>query len=256
MTNEELAQRIQGGDTSSLAELWAQTERFFKGKAWSLWTRYGEMCARGGVTPDDIVQQGYFALLDAIQAYDADGEYKLLTYAKFPLMTHFRKLCGIRTSKRDPLQVADDLNAPVDDDGDTELLDLTSDPNADKAFTDAENAIFNEELRAALDKALEKLPTRGAAAVKGRYLDCKAQGDIALEMGVSQSYVHSLEQNALKRLRAERDLRAFHDEVLTHYAMKFTGFKAWKESGMSSTERAAIKAEELTDKRRKARFKY
>lgn len=79
MTNEEIAVRIQAGETELLPVLWEQVERFVSqmaGKA--AW-------AAGHVTSfDDLRQCGYLALVDAVKGYSED-KGKFLTWVRlFP----------------------------------------------------------------------------------------------------------------------------------------------------------------------------
>ena len=75
MTNEELAVRIKAGiDTAdNMLQLWIQTRRFVRGIA----ARY-----TGLAEIEDLEQEGYLALYDAVDGYRPDFGCKFLTYAE------------------------------------------------------------------------------------------------------------------------------------------------------------------------------
>lgn len=75
-------------------------------------------------------------------------------------------------------------------------------------------------------------------------------------MGVSQSYIRQLEVNALRKLRQERALQSFHDEILSRWAYRGTGLTSFKENWASSVERAILKTEELINRRREALIEF
>ena len=75
MTNEELVTRIKAGiDTAdNMLALWQQCRLFIH----SIALRY-----HGKAELEDLEQEGYLALYDAVDGYDADMGYKFLTYAE------------------------------------------------------------------------------------------------------------------------------------------------------------------------------
>ena len=76
MTNEELAIRIKAGiDTAdNMLQLWQQTRRFIRRIA----SRYV-----GAAELEDLEQEGYLALYDAVDGYRPDLGCKFLTYAEY-----------------------------------------------------------------------------------------------------------------------------------------------------------------------------
>lgn len=75
MTNEELVARIKNGiDTAeNMLALWEQNKRFI----YYIVKRY-----KGLAEMDDLEQEGYMALYDAIDGYDPELGYKFLSYAE------------------------------------------------------------------------------------------------------------------------------------------------------------------------------
>jgi len=245
MTNEELAILIQQGNNDLMGELWEQNTGIFHLKAYGLYTRYAERCKMAGVELDDIIQCCYFALCDAVVAFKADGEYKLMSYIKYPLLNHLRAVLGIRTSKRDPLDQCSSLNETLADEGDAERLDLLVDPQSAEPFNAVIDDDFQLELRNALEKSISKLPANRADVIRRRYFEEKTHGEIASEMKVSSTRIQQLEREALKRLKREEELQSFRDEILANLAYKRTGMSAFKERGISSVEYAVLTCEEI-----------
>ena len=252
MTNEELAKRIKNGEQELISALWEQNTGLIYKFAYNLFAKYQDRCNSSGVEPDDIVQCAFFALCDAVQTYDPESGFKLVTYMRFPLLNHFRALVGLRSSKRDPLNLCGSLNEAYGEDSDLELIDLQADPNSTEPFENVIDDLFQSELRGALEKAIDKLPANRAAIIRKRYFENRTGSNVACELGVSTSYVHSIEREALRKLYHERALKLFRDEILSHMAYKGTGYRAFRESFESSVERAVIKAEELTERKRGA----
>ena len=99
MSNEELAVRIQAGETTVYSVLWEQVKGFVCNAAYRFYNRYTERCNAHGVDSSDLVQAGYLALVDCVNAYDQQTGYKLLSFIKYPLMNRFQETLGIRTAK-------------------------------------------------------------------------------------------------------------------------------------------------------------
>lgn len=76
MTNEELVIRIKAGidPAENMLALYEQVKAFIHSIAWKY---------RGREEIEDLEQEGYLALYDAINGYDPDAGYKFSTYAKY-----------------------------------------------------------------------------------------------------------------------------------------------------------------------------
>lgn len=171
MTNEELAVRIQNGEKDLMTQLWEQNQGIVNQKAYTLFAAYHNRCTSCGVELDDIIQICFFALCDAVEAYKADGEYKLLSYLKFPLLNHFHALIGLRSSKHNSLDQCKSLNESIGEDDDTTRLDLLADPNSEEPFEDIIDDVFQSELRKILEKSISKLPINRSIVIRGRYFE-------------------------------------------------------------------------------------
>ena len=98
MTNEELATEIKQGSIDLLPELWEQIKLFIYKYCNRYFTLYGGSCTKAGADVDDLIQEGYFALLDAVQAYKPESGYKFITFMSYPLKNHLNTIIGIRTA--------------------------------------------------------------------------------------------------------------------------------------------------------------
>jgi len=245
MTNEELAVKIQSGEKEHLETLWEQNRGLITIMSTRLYNSYQERCLSCGVELDDIIQCGYFALCEAIQAFKLDTGYKLMSYFKYPLLNQFHALVGLRRRKRDPLDDSGSLNTLVGENETTERIDLLVDPASGEAFDNAESDIFNSQLRDALDEAIAVLSTRRAAAIRERYFGGKSQTEIAAEWGISNTRVSAIEREAFRTLRQMKSLQSFHKEILSNFAYKGTGLTSFRRCG-SSPELTVERAERIT----------
>lgn len=170
ISNEELAVLIKEGHAEYIPELWNQTERFIWHQARR---RAYSLEGRGGVTAEDLYQSGFFALLAAVRSFDPESGYKLITYLVRHLQNAFAETAGYRTKlqRKDPLQFADSLDAPFEDDGGNQgtLLDGVCDPAAElsiDAVGERERALQHHN---DLEAALGYLPASQSAAIHLKY---------------------------------------------------------------------------------------
>lgn len=84
MTSEELAARIQAGDDvpGNMLKLWEQTRAFIHTAA----IRY-----QGLADLEDLEQEGYIALYDAVDGYSPEKGCKFLTYAEYWIRRRMRR---------------------------------------------------------------------------------------------------------------------------------------------------------------------
>lgn len=82
MTNEELVQRIKDGDTAAFEELYGQVKSFIHSIAWKY---------RGYAELEDLEQEGFLGLYDAIEHYNPAAGYTFLTYAGHWIKQRIRK---------------------------------------------------------------------------------------------------------------------------------------------------------------------
>lgn len=164
-SNEELARLIQSGQRDRLLELWAQVRRFALWRA-RKWVDYGP-----GVTMDDLEQEAFIALLDALERWrEADGPF-LSIYA-LRLKGVFMKATGQKTkrSRMEPLNQATSLDAPIGEDGEGGTLEeFVEDPSGGEGFEAVEERDTLEHLRADMEEAMGSIPAEEREVLRRKY---------------------------------------------------------------------------------------
>ena len=84
LTNEQLVARIRAGENvgENMAQLYDQVRRFIHAVAWKY---------RDSGMAEDLEQEGFLALYDAIDGYDAAQGVKFLTYAEYWIRQRIRR---------------------------------------------------------------------------------------------------------------------------------------------------------------------
>ena len=234
MTNEELARRIQNGDDALMLQLWEQVKRWVSRVAmrWYLHFEGGR-----GVEVCDLVQAGYLAMLDAVRTFE-DGNGSFLSWLTYYLQNEFGALYGIRTerTKRDPLNIAISLDAPIGDEDGMTIAETVVDPDGENGYQQIENNDFIRSLRDALEKALADIPPKSAETIRRKWLDNQTRLEIAEDLGVSYNEIVRREKRGFSYLRRPQTIEKLRE--FNPYSC--TGYQAWYRSGMSVQERYVI----------------
>lgn len=240
MTNEELAVLIQNGDDGYLPTLWEQVRKLIKIKA----ERYSYLLKENGkrVDPedftDDLIQAGYFAVLDAVKYYNPSSGIKFTSYLENTLKKAFREAAGIRTSKRDPLDSALHLDTPCGEDGDSSIIDLIGDPGSD--MVQIEESIYNRELHSALEDALSVLTDREREILTLRYYFGVNYSKQAASKNVCSQYISQVASEAFEKIRNNRQIMTQLAGFMPQYEynpFRFTGYSSWQQSDLSVQDR-------------------
>lgn len=240
MTNEELARRIQNGETDLMLQLWEQVRRFVAQQAKRL---IYKLEGRYGVEADDLISAGYIALYAACATYRPE-EGKFLTWYGYFLKNEFARTCGYKTSKRDLLNRADSLDVPIGEDGDTTKGDMLADP-VDQ-FADAEHKIWLEQLQEAMGKAMDALPAEWRDVLHRYYWQGQTLEEIGKATGVNKNNVWLRHGKGLRQLRRTMHrfgLDQFVEERTPYYAR--VGVDSFNATHTSAVEYAVIRRETL-----------
>ena len=244
MTNEEMTIKIQAGERDLLLPLWEQNKGFIAQQAIR---RIYATDGLGGVDTEDLIQSGFFALLNAVQSYKPDSGYKFTTFLTYHLKTSFAEAAGYRSSKRDPLLSCVSLDTPLDDSPDADtLLDLQ--PDERDLIDDAEQRIWIEQLHAALDRAMQQLPELEQKTLASHYWEGHTREEVGNIFGLDYKSVLSLENKAINRLRQSRhrrELEQYIDDRTPYY--QFVGLAQFNTTQTSTVERAVIVRERLRE---------
>ena len=245
MSNEELALHIQQGERDKLGELWGQVEKFVSMRAGKL-ARH--LDGFGGVTEEDLYQAGFLALVEAVETYDP-GQASFLHWLALHLKTTFAQAAGYRSAKRDALDFASDLDAPLPEVDNLTLADAIEAPEAAQSFEDVERQVWLEDLRRALNHALKDLPGKQRETVTAHYYQGKTFREIAEEYGVSLERARQYERKAfilLRRNRHKNHLADFVEERTPYYLR--VGASRFNTTGSSAVEEIVLIRERLRER--------
>ena len=235
MTNEELAALIQSGRDDLTATLWKQVKGFVAQQA-NRWCYAWQ--GRGGAEFDDLCQVGFLAMLEALRTYNPEKGVKFISWLGTCIKAPFLAAVGCRTERqrRDPIETAASLEAPIEGAEDLTVGDMVADPL--DCIAAADRRIFIEQLHAALDEALDRLPQEQARAVRWRFYDGLTFAQAAELDCTTPDTVRKREAAAMQQLRRKESarLRAFLDERTPFYSVH----------GVHGVERLAVKRERLS----------
>ena len=176
MTNEELVAAIQNGESERILELWEQVSRFIHYQAYK---RIMLLRHIGGVDIEDLCQSGYFALIEAVKTYrqirDTETDVPFISWLALYLKQEFALACNYRTAaqRNDPMHRAASLDAPMrvtkgkDNNRGNTLAIFVADP--ENCIETLERQIYLEQLRAALEDALNSIPPEQAEVIREQY---------------------------------------------------------------------------------------
>ena len=245
-TNAALAALAAAGNSFALGQLWEVNKGFVRRQLWQWYEKNKPVADNAGLSFEDLVQEGYFAVDYAAKHYDPErGSFT--TVLSYALMHQIRSAtCGehyriIETSEgkrvqasANPLNNCTSLDATLDseDDGSSTLGDLQPDPAAAQAFQTAEDDLYTEELHNALEDAMTKhLTEREAHVLRRRYYDGQSLQAIGEELGVQRERIRQIEWKACRKLSGLSSIQRWHDDVITTRAWRGTGWNAWNRYG-------------------------
>lgn len=237
MTNEELAIQAKAGDKGAITQLWSQTRGIVFLKLARYYNRNPERFARCGVTMDDLEQEGFFAVQEAVEAFNPDKGWKFTSWLNYPLQNRVNAILGIKNGyiKRIALNECYSLDEPISQESDDMTLgDSVEDQTALEAFQGVEDRTYNSQLHDTLEVCLSFLEKPMERAVRGQYYENKSLKELGQEMGVSYQYARNLRNNGIRKLRfgkSRRLLQEYADEIISGGACRGTGFQSWNSHG-------------------------
>lgn len=252
MTNEELVQKIKSGENDLLAELWEHVRWFITKRAYSF-ANYSD--GTGKVEMEDLVQSGYFALLEAVEKYDSKAGCSFVGYLRFYLRKQFRKEAGILSSRRDVLTVASSLDEPLSKEGEkTEatLHDITPLPSAEYEFDDMIEHFGNQQVVGRVLECMQKLQPVEREVLLQVCVNELQHKEVAKQLGVSDSRVQQIKEKALRHLIAMKEIRKIKDDLNLDSRTQFhmhKGYRSFNSSFSSIVEDLVLKREQERDKK-------
>ena len=228
MTNEEMAKAAQAGSRTALTELWGAVRPLLLSLAWKFYTRQGkERCSSHGVTLEDLQQETFFALYDAVQAYKPEKGYQLTTYLHYATENRFKACMGIQ-GKLDALNHADRLERPIpgDEEG-REQGDVIPDEKAEAALFAVDDRQEQEHFHNVLEQALGELSVVQGAVLRHRFTRKHTRKETAEALHITAEAVRREEARALQLLRGKPVVLCLREEVLETAAYHGTGWFSW-----------------------------
>lgn len=250
MSNEEAAHRIQSGDESVIPLLWEGVRKFIRLWAYKYHVQHEGLCRRAGVEKEDLYQCGYFAMLNAVRAYDTEKGYKFITYMAYHLQNEFNAAVGVRTTKERNNAHIQLISLEAEKEGADGLLngDNIPDEAAQNDFDNAIESLYSEEARRNLAPALDRLSADEYEVIRRYFYQGQGYADIARSVDGEQKKIRRICFAALRKLRKAKEVQQYQEEYLSLWAYRGTGFSSFRDKQESSVERAAIYVEELRKK--------
>ena len=228
MTNEQLAWNVQNGNRAALTELWGAVRPLLLSMAWKFYQKQGkERCSSHGVTLEDLQQETFFALCDAVQAYKPEKGYQLTTYLHYATENRFRACMGIQ-GKADALNHADRLERPIPgDEEQREQGDSIPDEKAEAALLAVDDTAQREHFHNVLEQALGELSVVQSAVVRHRFTQQHTRQQTAQALHITPQEVRREEARALQLLRGKPSVLCLREEALEAAAYHGTGWFSW-----------------------------
>lgn len=209
MTNEQLAEAIQTGDRSKILPLWEQVRRYAHDRAYK-WFRATN--GRGGQTVQDLEQEAFLALLEALEGWDEKAG-PFLPWYSLRLKAAFTAATMQRTKRdmKDPLESALSLDASLLDGEDDPfiLADVVADPRAEQDMENLEEIERQESVR----RVVNSLSEEQRRVILLRYFHNMTREQTAQRLHLTKTVANAIEQKALRVLRhpsRSKNLRQFY----------------------------------------------
>jgi RNA polymerase sporulation-specific sigma factor len=190
VTNEELAAMAAQGDIESLHKLYfAVKPLLFK-----LISRYFPLCKNSLAEPEDLLQCGYFAVLEAINDFSPDKGLLFNSYLGY----HVKNVCLAELGFKGKRQVETiSLDAPISEEGeDFTLEDVICAPSSDTYSYCELN-----DMRLIVRQEIDKLPPREQIYIYYRYYEEKTITEIGKIMGWERWLTWDIRCSAFNILR-------------------------------------------------------
>lgn len=200
MTNEELAIKIKAGQRELIPQLWGQIERLCALHA----NRVSRALPSTAVCDvDDLCQCGFFAMLKAIEYFDPDSGYSFNTYFNICHKAAMAEASGFRTAKqkKDPSRFARSLDAPICDDSEVTLGEVTADSR--DPIEALENEMYNEAARQAIGSLLGLLTENEREVIERHFFAGERYTKIAKDMKITKQRINQLKDRAFRKMRTK-----------------------------------------------------
>ena len=206
-TNEELVIQIQAGNTQHYAELW-QNVRWLMYKI--LHKKLSRLTLPNYLTAEDIEQELYFALCNAVQAYDDTKPYKFTSYLEYHILNALRSALPSK-----PLQEYS-YNQATGEDESTELIEFIVDDTAAEKLTAVELTDIQTQTR----QVVAELPYNEQKAITLYYFKNLKYKQVGGIMGIDEATAKKRVQKGLTILRRNKAIQSLYGEFERHYTQQ------------------------------------
>lgn len=211
MTNEELVMEIKAGKTELMSALWSQVYKFVNQQAGRFYNTYSARCQAFGFDLEDIQQEGFIAIYDAIDGYDPARNTVFLTYAGYCLKKAFFSMTKMNYTGWQNNTIrsgAFSLDAPVSADSEEfSLADtIVADDNTEDTVVEK---LYAESLRNDLTQAVGQLRESWRDLLYSVYVLDLRPAVIARNIGCARATVARKHRTALASLAKNPVLQAY-----------------------------------------------
>lgn len=206
MTNEEIVLQIKQGHTELYFELW---ERVKKLMYKILYTKTHNLNLPNYITQEDLTQELYFALCNAVNFYSEQKPYKFNSYLEYPIMN---QLNGVLRGYGKIQEYS--YNRAIKEDEETELIDLIPDNTSQNFINDVELT----DIQTIVREAVAELPEREKYVINEFYLRNRTLTQIAENLHISTERASQLKKAGLRLLSKNKMLKIFNQEFEYHYS--------------------------------------
>ncbi|WHH60412.1 sigma-70 family RNA polymerase sigma factor [Petroclostridium sp. X23] len=232
VSNEALIENADRGEKYAIEQLYKNNLGMIN--------RICNWIAKDPQESEDLLQESYIALVKAVKHYNPARNIKFISYYTTALKRHLWRYVKVTRLN------ADSLDEDLPDRDNLTLVDTLE----DESLMAHEEAAALEELKEAIEEALEKLPSREEQIIRNYYYAGDATRDIAEAFKISTERVHQIRRAGLSRLRMKGKLQKLWEEYAgpciesTAFA---SGLNNFKYTFTSSTERAAMTLMEIEE---------
>lgn len=248
-TNEEIVIQIQNGHSELMTELWKRTYKLLIMLVMRVYRPNAERLRAAGAELDDYTQESYFALLDAVKAYKPDGEYLFNSYLNFHVKNRLRTLLGRQS---DAAHRSVSLDEPVSGEEDELTLAGTITDESINIEVEITENDYIKQLHNDLEYCLQCLQPIERDTITAHYYNSLSIQAIAAAHNITVPEAANACKTGIEKLRRGRSrqrLNTYRRDIISQHGF-VSGLETWKRTGSSSTEYAALKIIERSEKDR------
>lgn len=204
--NEQLAIEIKAGNPDLLIPLWEQVKPYICKQARRWISSFNGL---HGIEQDDLIHAGYFAMLQAIDTFDAERSgVSFIGLLSFYLRKQFPSVYGLQSAagKNDAIHVSVSLDTPISENEDTSISELIPDAKSQIPFEQIAQRDYIAYLHKALDAILDTLPAPYREIIVLRYYGNQDISTIAAAIGMSEKEARAAEKKAMRLIRTPSNI--------------------------------------------------